>query len=103
MYILQMFLGKLLVDRSVIEYEGFTTCTERKEYLERVARELQGKHSDQISLAMLTPEFIVVGPESRLNEMYGIQAYNGQSDEDFVEELRSEFSDEFWIKKELYE
>ena len=65
--LLKMYIGRVLVDQTTIEYEGMHTATERQQHGESIALDMYLRHYRRIRTAHEIPVFFIDRVPSRMN------------------------------------
>lgn len=62
-----MYIGKILVERVEMDYEGLWCTADKEHYQQKVAQELIAKHRAKVN-KMFPPLFYIEGVESKINK-----------------------------------
>jgi hypothetical protein len=65
---LQMWIGRTMVARREIEYDGMQSVEERQDHQEKIASEMRNKYSLMIYNSNEEPQFFIDNVPSKMNE-----------------------------------
>ncbi len=64
-----MYIGRVLVDQTLIEFNGMDTATERQLHGEALAMDMHIKHHKRVRHSKEKPQFFIDHVQSKINEL----------------------------------
>ncbi len=64
---LNMYIGKVLIESVEICYDGLVTCDDREKYNESIVSKLENKHKWKTRYSKNQPVFFIEGVQSKMN------------------------------------